>query len=217
MYNNTLDFELSKIERDLFRRFSDKLDSKGFKYLSVPSAIKWETLDKQGFDRRDSLHISDRRNALAGSAEQGILEYFQDKKVDSMKIYAQNTCFRRENIEIENLRLEEFIKLEQFCFTTKDKWEEDFNLLLNNAIEFLDELEIKNRVVDMTIKDKGYHLKKLDIEIYTEKYGWIESHSCTYFGEEQTKRFNITGSTHTISNTGIASPRILIPIIEKLY
>ena len=31
---------------------------------------------------------------------------------------------------------------------------------------------------------------------------------------ELSKRYNITGARHTISNTGIASPRILIPFIE---
>ena len=59
-------------------------------------------------------------------------------------------------------------------------------------------------------------MKKYDIEVKTKQYGWMETHSCTYFGEEQSKRFEITGATHTISNTGIASPRILIPFIEMM-
>ena len=78
----------------------------------------------------------------------------------------------------------------------------------------MDLLDIKYRVVDVTDRDPGYHIKKYDIEIETKQFGWMETHSCSYFGTEQSKRFNITGANHTISNTGIASPRILIPFIE---
>ena len=60
-----------------------------------------------------------------------------------------------------------------------------------------------------------HHVLKKDIEVLTTTYGWMETHSCTYFGEEQTKRFGITGLTHTISNTGVASPRILVPLLER--
>ena len=49
----------------------------------------------------------------------------------------------------------------------------------------------------------------------THQYGWLETHSCTYFKDEQTKRLGISGGLHTISNTGIASPRILVPFIER--
>ena len=71
------------------------------------------------------------------------------------------------------------------------------------------------RLQDVTKTDPGYHKRKIDIEVWTEQYGCLETHSCSYFGEEQTKRYNIKGATYTVSNTGIAVPRILIPIIEK--
>lgn len=209
-----LDFELSKLEKQLFREFENILESKGFNYLSVPTSIYTDTLTKQDINCNtlviDNIHI------LAGSAEQGILEYFSDSYVKPILIYAKNQCFRHENYEYEGLkRCKEFLKLEQYCFCYKNEWENSFEMLLNNATSFLNTYNIKHRIVDVTNKDEGYHIKKYDIEIYTKTYGWLESHSCTYFGEEQTKRFNITGATYTISNTGIASPRILIPFIER--
>ena len=67
----------------------------------------------------------------------------------------------------------------------------------------------------MTEKDEGYHLEKKDVEVLTETYGWMETHSCSYFGHEQTRRFDIGGGMTTISNTAIASPRILVPFLER--
>jgi seryl-tRNA synthetase len=153
---------------------------------------------------------------LSGSAEQGILECFTGKNInDTLKVYAKNQCFRFEK-EFNGLKyLKEFIKLEQFVFCRKAQKDYYFEQLLNNSVEFLKYHNIKHRIVDVTQRDKGYHIKKYDIEVYTMTYDWMETHSCSYFGTNQTKRFGISGVTHTISNTGIASPRILIPFLER--
>lgn len=210
IYN--LDFRLSKLEKKLLDDFCDRLEQSDFQYLSIPSSLSWDTLSKQGVVV-DTLSI-DFEHCLAGSAEQGILEYFANKEVEPMKIYAKNQCFRKEDKYEGLVHLKEFTKIEQYCFCHKDDWQENFELLLNNAEEFLLDYGIPYRVVDVTKKDPGYHLRKYDIDIYSKTGEWIETHSCSYFGEEQTKRFGITGATHTISNTGIATPRILIPFIE---
>ena len=119
---------------------------------------------------------------------------------------------------IQNTTFEvKFKKIEHFCFCKPENAEKYFQELLKNSTDFLEKYNIEYRIVDKTKTDEGYHLKKYDIEVKTKKYGWLETHSCTYFGDEQTKRLNITGNLHTISNTGIASPRILIPFIEKNF
>ena len=209
-----LNFELSKLEQKLFREFEDMLDKQGFVYLSVPSLMKADTLKRQDICV-NSLGIN-KDQLLTGSAEQGILEYFADSFVEEQCIYAKNQCFRNEPEYFGLKYCKEFVKLEQFCFTVKDNWEVYFNLLLQNSKNFLERHNIEYRVVDTTKRDTGYHKVKYDIEVKTKKYGWLETHSCTYFGEEQSKRYNIIGATHTISNTGIASPRILIPFIERV-
>ena len=163
-----------------------------------------------------SLGIDDRQ-ALFGSAEQGFLEYFQNGEVkDELFLFSFNECFRNEQNLNGMKSLREFKKLEQYCFCKPENANKCFNELLNNSIEFLEKHNIEYRVVDRTKDDLGYHIKKYDIEVKTEMFGWLETHSCTYFGDEQTKRLNIKGGLHTISNTGIASPRILIPFIERI-
>lgn len=209
-----LNSELALLERNLFREFEDMLDAKDFQYFSIPSLISWDTFNRQQLNVF-SLSV-DKFHRLGGSAEQGILQYFTNKYTEPILLYSKNQCFRHEENNYEGLkRCKEFIKLEQFCFCHESEWKKNFELLLNNATEFLNKHSIKYRVVDMTTKDQGYHVKKYDIEVLTKMYGWMETHSCSYFGDEQTKRFNITGATHSISNTGIASPRILIPFIEQ--
>lgn len=206
--------ELSELERSLFLEFEQTLREKEFKYLAVPEAVTTEAFYRQDVAADAHAYWLDGHHMLNGSAEQGILDHFADTSVDQMKIYSFTHCFRRE-MNLEGLvRLKEFKKLEQFVFTGYHEWEDAFELVLNNATDFLTKHSIEHRVVDVTKRDMGYHKLKLDIEIKT-KLGWVESHSCTYFGEEQTQRLGITGATHTISNTGIASPRILIPFIER--
>lgn len=211
-----IDEELSKLEFELFREFEDMLLEKGYKYLSLPSAGSWDVIEKQEVVTKEYSLGIDERQALFGSAEQGFLEFFQNKEVTQEQCYfSLNECFRNEQ-KLEGLiRLREFKKLEQYCFCTKENANKYYEELLNNSIMFLEKHNIEYRIVDKTKDDPGYHIKKYDIEVKTKKYGWMETHSCTYFGEEQTKRLNIKGGLHTISNTGIASPRILIPFIER--
>jgi len=149
IYN--LDFELSQLEKKLFIEFEDRLDSKGFRYLSIPSLTRWDSFERQDIeDIVKSLSVDHIHN-LSGSAEQGILQYFSDSMVEPQLIYSKNQCFRHENYDYEGLkRCKEFVKLIVVVILVKSKV-------------------------------KG-----------------------------------ITGATHTISNTGIASPRILIPFIEMV-
>jgi len=204
------------LERRLFREFEDLLIGQGFTYLSIPSTVQVQTVMDQftGVWCPPYLSTSD-GEVLSGSAEQGILEYFAGKEVEAGRYFAYNQCWRGEASYEGLLRVKEFRKLEQYVFCTPDTWEEEFSLVLSNATNFLTQHGIEWRVVDCT-NDPGYHVFKKDVEVHTETYGWIETHSCTYFGDEQVKRHDIRGDVHTISNTGLASPRILIPLLEKM-
>lgn len=215
------DFLLSRVEKDLFDDFCKILDNKGYHYLSVPSTIDDETIIRQDVVPIEVPYSLNDDSCLSGSAEQGILQYFQnrdlsEKSLEPLKLYAVNQCWRRENIE-PLIRCKEFKKIEQFAFCDSAL---DaaliFSEFLDNSCKFLESYNIFYRTVDVTDRDPGYHIQKTDIEIFTVTWGWVESHSCTYFGEEQSKRFNITGKPFTVSNTGISSPRILLPFIEDL-
>lgn len=211
--------KVADLEARIFRTLTKNLKHSGFRQLSVPSTITRDTIDRQGVVPWENIIHVGHHHGLAGSAEQGILEMFQGQRVGQgkpeLRLFADNQCFRNEEAYVGLMYLREFRKLEQFVFCGRGNWEENFQLVLWMAEGLLNQFKVEHRVVDVTKRDRGYHILKKDIEVLTTTYGWLETHSCTYFGEEQTRRFGITGLTHTISNTGVASPRILVPLLER--
>lgn len=211
------DHKVSMLEADLFRDMETILRLNGFQLLSVPSIVTRETYERQGTVPWEKVFKIGEDMALAGSAEQGILEMFAGKTVSKpSKFYAKNQCFRNETKPYQGLlRLREFTKMEQFLFVPEGRAVEFFDLSLRIVTNFLKGHNITYRIVDVTEKDEGYHLEKKDVEVLTKTYGWMETHSCSYFGHEQTRRFDIGGGLTTISNTAMASPRILVPFLER--
>lgn len=214
-----LDMHFSRLEWQLFRELEDLLFERGYEPLSVPTSVPREVIDLQGVIPSDWLTDVLPGQVTTGSAEQGILSYYHNRTIERaqgnpLRLFSTNQCWRLEASFDGWFRCGEFKKTEQFVFCHPSDAQAEFKQLLRNATDFLDRHDLVWRFRDCT-EDEGYHLQKTDIEVYTQTRGWMETHSCTYFGEEQTKRFNIGGGCHTLSNTGMASPRILIPFWER--
>ena len=121
---------------------------------------------------------------------------------------------------------EVFTKVEQVILCKAD-YDEQYKLhdfLLNNAEEIMQDLKIPYRVVKVCTGDMGVgQVRKHDIEAWMPSRGkYSETHSCSSFNDFQARRSNIKykdtdGTTKycfSLNNTAIASPRILIPILE---
>jgi seryl-tRNA synthetase len=119
----------------------------------------------------------------------------------------------------------QFEKVEQVVLCRADQEEalKLFEEIRNNAEEVLQALKLPYRVIDVCTGDMGKaKVFMQDIETWMpsrDSYG--ETHSCSYLGDFQARRLNIRYDDggekkfcHTLNNTCIASPRILIPIIE---
>jgi seryl-tRNA synthetase len=86
-------------------------------------------------------------------------------------------------------------------------------------------LELPYRVVAVCTGELGLgQVRKYDIETWMPSRGaYCETHSCSNLHEFQARRLNIkykddTGRkqfVHTLNNTAIASPRILIALLEN--
>ena len=97
--------------------------------------------------------------------------------------------------------------------------------LLHNSEEILQDLNLSYRVLLMCTGDMGEpQVKKYDIETWMpcrQAYG--ETMSNSFMGDFQARRLNIRYRTkngmlqyaHTLNNTAVASPRILIAILEN--
>jgi seryl-tRNA synthetase len=96
--------------------------------------------------------------------------------------------------------------------------------ILANSEAVMQALELPYRVVNVCTGDLGRgQVQKYDIEAWMpSRQGFGETHSASRFYEFQARRMNLRYRTakkknvfcHTLNNTVIASPRILIPILE---
>lgn len=214
------------------------LVSKGFTPMIVPSLVRRETLMGTGYlpQGEEDLYKTQDDDFLAGTGEVSTMSYYSDEVLEKsqlpIKFISFSTCFRREagshGKQTKGIyRVHEFYKLEQVVLCEADhtesvKWHEE---LTNNAEEVLQAFELPHRVVVNCGGDLGLgQVKKYDIEAWIpseERYG--ETHSSSYFHDFQTRRLNIRYNdtdgkkklAHSLNNTAIAVPRVLIQILEN--
>ncbi len=172
---------------------------------------------------------------LIGTSEVSVTSYHKDELLElsglPRKYCGISPCFRREagtyGKDTHGLyRIHQFQKVEQVILCENDP---EISALmhkeiLTNAEDILTALELPYRVVDVCTGDMGRgQVYKNDIETWMpsrKSYG--ETHSCSTFYDFQTRRLNIKYKAvdgtkkfcHSLNNTCIASPRILIPILE---
>lgn len=204
-----LTFSESQLEYNLQKKFEKMMEEKGFLYLSIPTSVPIETFVRQ--EIATDTYMLEWDMSLAGSAEQGILDIFSDSVIHQpQRIWTINQCFRKED-SYDEIHYKEFKKLEQYIFTDEIHAKMEFDKILHDTVTFMEKNGFKVRTVDES-RDEGYHVDKVDIQVFSPALNdWIETHSCSYFGTEQSERFGFTGEfNHTISCTGLAFPRVLL-------
>mgnify|MGYP001573503035 CR=1 FL=1 len=222
----------------LFYTFQ-KLIAKGYTPIIAPSVVKELTLVGNGqfpWGRDEVYRLEKDDVYLAGTAEVPVTAYFADEVLNEKdlpkRFVAFSPCFRREAGSYGKdtkgvYRVHQFSKIEQVIISTNDL-NNSFTLheeLLANAEEILQDLELPYRVLLMCTGDMGEpQVKKYDIETWMpgrKSYG--ETMSNSVMGDFQARRLKIRYKTkdgqmlfcHTLNNTAIASPRILIAILEN--
>ncbi|HSE35269.1 MAG TPA: serine--tRNA ligase [Candidatus Paceibacterota bacterium] len=216
----------------------DHFVKKGWTPLIVPSMVRREAFLGTGYlpQGEEDLYRTQDGDFLAGTAEVATMAYFQDEILDKsafpMKFIAFSPCFRREagahGKDTRGLiRVHEFFKLEQVVLSEANH-ETSVALheeLTKNSEELLQGLNIPYHVVVNCGGDLGLgQVKKYDIEAWVPaEQTYRETHSSSYFHDFQTRRLNIRYRdddgklrfVHSLNNTAVASPRILVSIIEN--
>ncbi len=222
----------------LFYTFN-KLVKKGYMPMIAPSLVRDFTLFGNGqfpWGKEEVYHIPKDDLYLAGTAEVPMTAYLSDEVLTESdlpkKFVAFSPCFRREAGSYGKdtrgvYRLHQFNKVEQVIISTNDM-NNSFTLLtelLANAEEVLQDLKLPYRVMLMCTGDMGEpQVKKYDIETWMpgrKAYG--ETMSNSFMGDFQARRLKIRYKNrkgemlfaHTLNNTAVASPRILIAILEN--
>ncbi|TNJ65779.1 serine--tRNA ligase [Paenibacillus hemerocallicola] len=216
----------------------DLLVKKGFTAMDVPLLVREETLTGAGFfpgGREQTFELPDDGKWLVGTSEASLVSYYADEIVDvsqPIRLAAVTSCFRREigsaGRDVRGLyRVHQFAKVEQvvICRGEAEQSELMLQQITANAEELLTLLELPYRVVAVCTGDMGQkNYKQYDIETWMpSRSGYGETHSSSNLRDFQARRANIRYRDedgklrycHTLNNTAVASPRILIPLLEN--
>lgn len=230
--------EMVLLELAMHRLAMDKLMSKGFTLVSVPAFAREEALYGTGHfpNGRDQAYFIPEHNIyLAGTAEVQINSLHAGeilKESDLPILYAgYSPCFRSEagsyGRDVRGLiRVHQFMKVEQYILckndpTESEKWHQ---ILLETSEEIVKDLELPYRVVECCTGDMGAgKVRMYDVEAWVpSEQKYRETHSCSALHDWQARRTNVryrdnegkVQYVHTLNNTAIASPRILVPFLE---
>lgn len=217
----------------------NKLVQKGYTPFVAPAVVKGYTLFGSGqfpWGEQDVYKLNDEDAYLAGTAEQPVTSYHSNEVLLEgelpKKYVAFSPCYRKEagayGKDTRGMyRLHEFWKVEQVIISTndQDKARELHEELLNNSEGLLQDLKLPYRVLLMCTGDMGEpQVKKYDIETWMpSRKAYGETMSNSIMGDFQTRRLNIRYQKkdgtkefcYSLNNTAIASPRILIAILEN--
>ncbi|MCH9034740.1 MAG: serine--tRNA ligase [Planctomycetes bacterium] len=222
----------------VLRLAQDMVVKRGFMPMVVPVLVKEEVMYGTGYfpTGRDQAYLCERDlKSLVGTAEVPLTAYHCDEILAEadlpIKLCATSPCFRREagagGKDTYGLyRIHVFDKVEQVIVCRNDVEESKrfHQEILQNAEDVMQALGLPYRVVNVCTGDLGMgQVQKFDIETWMpSRNGYGETHSASRFYEFQARRLKLryrdgakkVHYCHTLNNTVIASPRVLIPILE---
>jgi seryl-tRNA synthetase len=231
--------EMVLVELAMHRMAMDKLMSKGFTLVSVPAFAREEALYGTGHfpNGRDQAYFIPEQNVyLAGTAEVQINSLHAGemlKESDLPLLYAgYSPCFRSEagsyGRDVRGLiRVHQFMKVEQYILCKNDPTESErwHQILLETSEEIVKDLELPYRIVECCTGDMGAgKVRMYDVEAWVpSEQKYRETHSCSSLHDWQARRTNVryrdnegkVQYVHTLNNTAIATPRILVPFLEN--
>jgi len=226
------------LHQAVLRLAVDQMTAKGYELMTVPVLVNESVMYGTGYFPlgQEQAYLCERDGmSLVGTAEVPVTAYHSDEILDEAdlprKYVALSTCFRREagaaGKDTYGLyRIHIFDKVEQVIVGPNDEEQSKafHQEILANAEDVLRALELPYRVVNVCTGDLGMgQVQKFDIETWMpSRNSYGETHSASRFHEFQSRRLKLRYRDgrgdiqfcHTLNNTVIASPRVLIPLLE---
>ncbi len=230
---------LALLETKLMGWALERIAEAGFTPITVPAIAREAAFLAQGQfpgHREETYQLPGDDMWLAGTAEVALTSLHSGEIIEAEKLpilYAgYSPCFRREagsaGKDVRGLlRVHQFVKVEQYVMCEADEAvsAEWHARLLALAESLLAALEIPYQVIETSTGDMGLGKYRMnDIESWVPSLGkYRETHSCSTLHDWQARRANLRyrGSdgkvrfAHTLNNTALASPRILVPLLEN--
>ncbi|MBK8976838.1 MAG: serine--tRNA ligase [Planctomycetes bacterium] len=231
--------DLVLLQDAVLRLAVDHMVAKGFVPVDPPLLVRDNIMEGTGFfpgGEEQTYRCEVDGLNLIGTAEVPVTSIHGGEilgEAELPKLYVgRSMCFRREagtyGRDTKGLyRVHQFQKVEQVIIDVADEGRSraHHEAIVRNAEEVLQMLELPYRVVNVCGGDLGVpQAFKYDIECWMpSRQAFGETHSASRFYDYQARRLGIRYRPadggkplhcHTLNNTVLASPRILIPMLE---
>ncbi len=228
--------DVARLHSAILTYARDFMIEKGFTYVLPPFMIKGEVVDGvMSFEERDAMmyKVEGEDLYLIGTSEHSMIGKFKDNlfnvKQLPIKMTSYSPCFRKEKgahgIEERGIyRVHQFEKQEMIVLCHPEESHEWYEKMWNYTVELFLNLNIPVRTLECCSGDLAdLKHESLDVEAWSPRQQkYFEVASCSHLTDAQSRRLGIKIKdgqekyyAHTLNNTVIASPRMLISFLEN--
>lgn len=215
----------------------DFMIDRGFTYYIPPYMIRSNVVTGvMSFDEMENMmyKIEGEDLYLIGTSEHSMIGKFIDTIIPENELpkalTSYSPCFRKEvgahGIEERGVyRIHQFEKQEMVVVCQPEQSMEWFTKLYNNTVDFFRSLDIPVRTLECCSGDLAdLKVKSIDVEAWSPRQQkYFEVGSCSNLGDAQARRLGIRIKSkergnyfaHTLNNTVVAPPRMLIAFLEN--
>ena len=215
----------------------DFMIDKGFTYCIPPFMIRSNVVSGvMSFEEMDAMmyKIEGEDLYLIGTSEHSMIGKFIDTITDEaqlpLTLTSYSPCFRKEKgahgIEERGIyRIHQFEKQEMIVICKPEDSMKWFDKMWGYSVELFRSMDIPVRTLECCTGDLAdLKVKSYDVEAWSPKQGkYFEVCSCSNLGDAQARRLGIRVKgedgkkylAHTLNNTVVAPPRMLIALLEN--
>ena len=229
--------DIARLQSAILSYARDFMIDRGYTYYIPPFMIRSEVVTGvMSFEEMENMmyKIEGEDLYLIGTSEHSMIGKFINtiNEEDDMplKMTSYSPCFRKEvgahGIEERGVyRIHQFEKQEMVIICKPEDSMKFYDELWNNTVDFFRSLEIPVRTLECCSGDLAdLKVKSCDVEAWSPRQQkYFEVGSCSNLGDAQARRLGIklrgengTYFAHTLNNTVVAPPRMLIAFLENL-
>ncbi len=229
--------DIARLHSAVLSYARDFMISKGFTYCIPPFMIRSNVVTGvMSFEEMDAMmyKIEGEDLYLIGTSEHSMIGKFIDtiteEKTLPLTLTSYSPCFRKEKgahgIEERGIyRIHQFEKQEMIVICKPEESMDWFNKMWSYSVELFRSLDIPVRTLECCSGDLAdLKVKSYDVEAWSPKQQkYFEVCSCSNLGDAQARRLGIKVRgedggkylAHTLNNTVVAPPRMLIAFLEN--
>ena len=228
--------DMARLHSAVLSYARDFMIDRGFTYVIPPYMIRSKVVDGvMSFAEMDAMmyKIEGEDLYLIGTSEHSMIGKFIDTMNDEAKLpytlTSYSPCFRKEKgahgIEERGVyRIHQFEKQEMIVVCKPEESKMWYDKLWQNTVDLFRSMDIPVRTLECCSGDLAdLKVKSCDVEAWSPRQKkYFEVGSCSNLGDAQARRLGIRikgekGNyfAHTLNNTVVAPPRMLIAFVEN--